>query len=271
MRTAPFCIILSLTLTGACQQAVLGEAEIKKIERFLLADGIEQAKIHVHRGTRQLGILHAIYAQPNKVKLELHLNPDRRSIREHSPTALLVTNAGFFTDAWKPTGFLKSSNKKLAPFISSGGAAGSGLVLLSNKSVDLLERSKTEEATLAAASFGIQAGPRIIEKEGKAGIRSDDRKHRNRTLIGADKRGRLVIASFISHSDWSDGLSLFEVQNLFMESNMAEAGHKDLSLEFALNLDGGPSTGFHLRHKRSPVNAAESKPVHSVLSLEIQP
>jgi hypothetical protein len=265
-------VFLCLVLLMACRDGADDtQVRIKHIERFPLADGVEKVEVQILRGKESLGTLHAVYAETDKISVKIELNPDRKPISEHAPKALLVTNAGFFTEVWKPTGFLKSENKSLAPFISKGGPAGSGLLLIDDGRVVLRERSKTTKTDLESANFGIQAGPRVIEKDGQPGIRSDDGKRRNRTIIGSDKRGRLVIACLISDTNWSDGLSLFELQNLIGSPGLGAAGHGDLQFAFALNLDGGPSTGFHLRHPRIASNAPESKTVQSVLSLQVRP
>ena len=256
---------------AACSNNQTTESvQIGGINRYPLGDGIELVKLRIKRGPREVGFVHAVYAEPEKIELELTLNPDRKPISAFDPNALAVSNAGFFTEAWKPTGFLKSKTNKIAPFISKGGPAGSGVFLLQKGRAIMIERDKAKPEALKHATFGIQAGPRVIENGGGPGIRSDDGKRRNRTLIGADQRGRLVIACMISDDGWDDGVSLFEIQKLLGQSGIGASGHEDLRLQFALNLDGGPSTGFHLRHGRHRVDATESTPVHSVLSLKVK-
>ena len=262
-------LIVFISLMG-CREQANPEVKIQRIERFPLADGIEYVNVRINRGPEHLGTLHAVYANVEAVEPAIVLNPDRVSIGELAPKALLVTNAGFFTEHWKPTGFLKSKGEKLAPFITKGGPAGSGLVLLQQNKITFHERAKTQTPILERANFGIQAGPRIIEKDGQNGIHSDDGQKRNRTIIGADQRNRLVLASFISDTSWSDGISLFELQSIISPTGMKAAGHEDLGFHFALNLDGGPSTGFYLRHPRHKIQEPENTPVHSGLSLKVR-
>jgi len=272
MTRAIVIALISLVVLSACPR---NEADarvgIDGITRYPLADGIELVKVLVKRGSSPLGFIHAIYAEPDSIDLQLTLNPERKSIAEINPKALAVFNAGFFTEAWRATGFLRSRSQNLAPFISRGGPAGSGVFVLKNGGPMMLERDKTRADSLKDARFGIQAGPRIIENGGARGIRSDDGKHRNRTIIGADQRGRIVVACMIADDGWDDGLSLYELQELLGASGLGAAGHEDLKLKFALNLDGGPSTGFHLRHGRYKVDARESTPVHSIISVQVRP
>jgi exopolysaccharide biosynthesis protein len=75
-------------------------------------------------------------------------------------------------------------------------------------------------------------------------------------VIGADAKNRVVIAVIVGPGGWATGPTLFELQQLL---------RRDLGLAFALNLDGGPSTGMYLRGEPA-IEVPESAPVHSVLA-----
>ena len=220
-----------------------GHIRITHVRHTVLADSAELLRADLFRGAANAGELIVVFVDPEAVRLDVVQNPGRKKLASLAPDAQLVMNAGYFTPEFRPTGLLVSQGKVLSPFISSGGPAGSGVVVVEDGKVDMLRREDVGARAFDDAEIAIQAGPRLIEADGRPGIRSDDGRHANRTFIGADTRGWLVIGVvYRGDGGLGGGPSLFELQRLLL--NLKKPGRR---IAFALNLDGGPSTGFHLR------------------------
>ncbi len=97
---------------------------------------------------------------------------------------------------------------------------------------------------------GVQSFPMLIKPGGLAGFpeASEDHIPARRTVIGQDRRGRIV---FLVAS-----LGYFTLRRLsvFLESS-------DLGLDIAMNLDGGPSSGMLVRQPREIIPAQTSLPI----------
>lgn len=258
-----------MAAAGCAPACVEGRIQVTDVTRVFVAKDVELITAHVERRGERTATVHALYAAPSAVTPRLLINADRRALSAMAPAALAVMNAGFFTPQRKPTGLLASGGKVHSRFVSAGGAAGSGVLVLEDGVVRLLERDAVQPGrSFAQATLAIQAGPRIIENGNKPGIRSDDGARANRTVIGADGSGRLVLAVVLGTGNWTSGPTLFELQQILGAPGLGAGGHAELGLAFALNLDGGPSTGLHVRHAVHRFDAPEASPVYSVLCLE---
>ena len=258
-------IIASVLLAAtylAARHGGAGHLHIQDVHRSVLAPGAELLQARLYRGAADAGALVILFLDPKTVQLELLVNPDRKKLTELAPGAQLVMNASYFTPEYRPTGLLASQGKVLSPFVAKGGPAGSGVLLLEDHRVQLLRREDIGDRGFEGAALAIQAGPRLIEADGTRGIRSDDGQHANRSFIGADKRGWLVLGvAYRADGGLGGGPSLFELQRLLLRLEPDAEG-----LAFALNLDGGPSTGLILRTKPE-MQMFESATVYSALAV----
>jgi hypothetical protein len=223
------------------------------------ADGLVVLRSSVFRGNRDAGTLVALYADLDELQPVIIEN-DGKSLSELAPDAAAVVNGSFFTPEARPTGLLVSEGERIFPFVPRGGAAGSGVLTISQGQVALHPRSGYEPET---ASFAIQAGPRILEPSGDRGIKGDDGSRANRTAIGASVEGRLAIAVVHDREGGhSLGLTLFELQRVF---ELLGERHPELGWTTALNLDGGASTGLWVSTPN--VRLRESTPVPFAIAL----
>ncbi len=209
--------------------------------------------------------IHALYLDPAAVQSELLLNPQKRSLKSFAKNDTIVFNAGFFTPEFRPTGLLVHQGKQLHPLVKNGG---SGVFLLRGGKVELAETKKLSRKTYQKAHLAVQAGPRIIEKGGLPGIRSDDGLRANRTALGIDHRGRMVIVISYSAGDGKgEGPSLYEFQEILGSRGLGRIS-PELALDAALNLDGGPSTGIYLLNSAMPpLQLPERAPVQSIIRI----
>ena len=243
---------------------------LRRPVRIKLEADIELVRGELERGRRAAGELVAVYAPLDRVLPRLRLNPHRMPLADLAnlaESALLVTNAGFFTPDWHATGLLVSEGETLSPFVAEAGSAGSGVFVIRENEIRLLERDAARGENFDNAVLAIQAGPRIIEPGGHPGIRSDDGAHANRTVIGADRSGRLVlVVVYQSDGGRRFGPSLYELMELLGPTGLGRIS-SDHALDQALNLDGGTSTGLALRSDRHTTDLPEQNRVFSVLSL----
>ncbi len=264
-RLALGLIVASVLFGGtylAARHGGAGHLHIQGTDRATIAPGAELLRARLYRGAADAGQLIVLFLDPKTVRLELVVNPDRKKLTQLAPGAQLVMNASYFTPEYRPTGLLVSQGEVLSAFVGKGGPAGSGVLLLEDHRVQLLRREDIKNRSFEGAALAIQAGPRLIEADGTRGIRSDDGQHANRSFIGADKRGWLVLGVvYRADGGLGGGPSLFELQRLLLRLEPGAEG-----LAFALNLDGGPSTGLILRAKPA-LQMSESATVYSALAV----
>ena len=270
LRRGAWAVLLVALAVGigtylAARHGGAGELHIHDVRHRVLAPGAELVRSNLYRGAATAGQLLVLHLDPRRINVEVVLNPDRLKLDELAAKAQLVTNAGYFTPKYRPTGLLVSGGKMLSPFVSSGGPAGSGVLVVEDATVKLLRREDIGARRFDKTSLAVQAGPRLIEPDRRPGIRSDDGQHANRTFIGGDARGWLVIGVvYRADGGLGGGPSLFELQRILLKRN-----HGVTPIIFALNLDGGPSTGLHLRGEPK-LDFAESGVVNSALVVQEQ-
>jgi hypothetical protein len=237
--------------------------------RIPVSEGVEVLEANLSGKSEEL-TLTVLYASLESIETEIILNPAEESLERLSQGQLLVMNAGFFTPKRRSTGLLISQGERLAPFVRQGGAAGSGVFVWGADGLKLLVREDLNLEEVKSATLAIQAGPRIIEPDGQAGIRADDGEYANRSFIGVDGYGRLAIGVFRSKTPGiGRGVTLYEVQNVLGSKGLGRI-HPKLGMRAALNLDGGPSTGLFLRAGNVQRTLPEGHPVQSVLRVRLK-
>ena len=153
-----------------------------------------------------------------------------------APDVLVAVNGGFFDPQLGASGLLISEGVSLARERSGGG---SGVLVIAERRARLLERGA---GLPAKTDFAVQCGPRLIEADGSAGIRTDDGRRAARTAVCVREGGReldLIVAA--SPERLGAGPGLFQLARWLAEPL---ASGELSGCEAALNLDGGPSTGL---------------------------
>jgi uncharacterized protein YigE (DUF2233 family) len=144
--------------------------------------------------------------------------------------ATLVVNGGFFDPRGNPIGLAISDGKVLSAF--SPGMSG-GVLWIRDGVAHL---TATEDYRTGPVDFAIQCRPRLVV-DSRVNIRSDDGHRAPRTAICIRTGGRSLEIDTTSENAEDLGPTLRE-----LASELA-----DLGCEEALNLDGGPSTGWAAR------------------------
>jgi uncharacterized protein YigE (DUF2233 family) len=141
--------------------------------------------------------------------------------------ARVVVNGGFFAPDGSPLGLAISEGRPLSRFSPDM----SGGVLWIREGTAHL--SATEEYQPVPADFAVQCRPRLVVGS-RVNIRSDDGRRAARTALCLRDAGRTVEVMAATGEADGSGPTLFE-----LATELAGLG-----CEEALNLDGGPSTGW---------------------------
>jgi uncharacterized protein YigE (DUF2233 family) len=157
---------------------------------------------------------------------DLHLSTALDEVlRRHS--AALVVNGGFFDERGEPLGLAVTGGATLSrfsPFMSGG------VLWVRGEAAHL---TATEEYREAAVDFAVQCRPRLVVGF-RGNIRSDDGRRAARTAICLREGGqRLDFVMALADGD-DGGPTLYELAAELVATGCEEA----------LNLDGGPSTGW---------------------------
>lgn len=155
-----------------------------------------------------------------------------RAIREQYG-AICAVNAGFFDENGDMLGFQRSSLKTFSSSISPSSVF-TGVFFVGGGSASICHR---DDFYPPHAAVAIQAGPRLIDRgEAVYGVKG---KPARLSGIAVDREGRVIIWG----SDLTALLTLKQMQDILL--GPAEKGGIDP--EYAMNLDGGSSSGFSLK------------------------
>jgi uncharacterized protein YigE (DUF2233 family) len=159
----------------------------------------------------------------------MHMSSRLDSLLAGTDGALAV-NAGFFAVDGSPLGLAVSDGRRLSHFSPEM----SGGVLWIRDGVAHL--SATEEYEAGTPEFAVQCRPRLVVGS-RVNIHSDDSRRARRTAICLRDSGRTIEFVTATGAAGDPGATL-----LALATELAEDG-----CEEALNLDGGPSTGWAFR------------------------
>ena len=194
-----------------------------------LGNGIElrRLKVELNGITNRLWLARV---EPARVRFRVlydRENPRLASEWFANAKLLLVANAGYFTEDYHATGLIISDGTRSGQ--SYTGFGGMFAVQGDRAQVRWLVAkpySPSEPLRQAAQAF-----PMLVHSGGKEGISEDDGQLARRTVVGQDRKGRII---FVVSPD-----AFFTLKHL--AAFLAASG---LELDTALNLDGGPSSGL---------------------------
>jgi|GEM_PF-3002014 len=174
------------------------------------------------------------------------------------PSLLLAVNAGYFEADGAPEGLLAGAT---VTYGVAGRRGGSGIVVVRDRRAALVPFT---------ASFGlgdpaelaVQAGPRLVEPDGRPGIRSDDGQRAPRTVMCLGDGGRRVDLIVVwERGNPLAGPGLFALSRALTAPLLAADPRR---CDQALNLDGGPSTGLVLNRQLAARVALQHLPLGPV-------
>jgi uncharacterized protein YigE (DUF2233 family) len=194
-------------------------------------NGIElrRLKVELNGVTNRLWLARV---EPARVRFRVlydHVNPRQVSEWFTSAGPLLAVNAGYFTEDYTATGMIVSDGTRSGQ--SYAGFGGMFAVRADRVEVRwLVAKPYSPSEPLRQA---VQAFPMLVHSGGQVGLSEDDGQIARRSVVGQDRKGRIVFA--VSPD------AFFTLKNL-----AAFLAASDLELDTALNLDGGPSSGLML-------------------------
>ncbi len=174
------------------------------------------------------------------------------------PALVLAVNAGYFEADGAPTGLLAGETVTYGVPSRRGGT---GIVVVRDQRATLVPF--TASFTLGGpAELAVQAGPRLIELDGRPGIRGDDGQRAPRTVLCLGDGGRRVDLILVwQRGNPLAGPGLFALSRALATPLMPADRRR---CEQALNLDGGPSTGLVLGRELAARAAVQHLPLGPV-------
>lgn len=179
-----------------------------------------------------------------------------------SPDDVLAVNAGFYDEADRPIGLARSEGRELAPLRR---ALSGGVLVVRGGQGHLFEAESfdAEAGAGASAPFALQCRPRLVVS-GSVNVRKDDGKRAERTALCLKDAGRALEVVVVREDERgaAGGPSLHALAEA-----LARRGCHD-----ALNLDGGPSTGFARRDGARVEDASPRRGVrHAIVVRRVGP
>lgn len=184
------------------------------------APGLEVAQVPLKPGVD----VWAVRYDPARFKLGLEWSAaGLRVPGAIAPGFTVALNGGYFEPDLHPSGLLIDQGREV-----QARSGGSGVIVVEDGRAKLQRLRDLKPSPTASV---LQAWPFLIEPGGADGIRRDDEKLSRRSAIALDAQGRGLLLAVPE-----DGVSLFALMQAC----------RRLGAVVALNLDGGPSTGFAL-------------------------
>ncbi len=193
------------------------------------AQGFDVTELAVIENGTEVERIHLTRIDPKKYKFEVHTAPDgARELADwmqHTSAAMIV-NGSYFARDGKPA----------TPVIARGQAQGPkaygtkhGAFVVSSKGPVVQDLARTRwQTAFRGASEAMVSFPMLIGADGRSRAHnSDPQRTANRTFIGQDKAGRIIIGTTKSAYFSLDRFAVFLASSR-------------LDLVRALNLDGGP-------------------------------
>jgi len=158
---------------------------------------------------------------------------DVKTLAEKSG-AVAAINANYFDEQGRPLGFLKVDSQEINPSVSKSSLF-TGIFGIKNQLPFITHR---DQFSARQADEGLQAGPLLLLRGTALSVARGAGRQSRRSLVGIDKKKRLIIA--VAYS-LLGGLSWAEVQEFF--------GARKWQVETAdlLNLDGGGSAQIYVK------------------------
>lgn len=165
----------------------------------------------------------------NKVNvtiLDVNMSSDFSSVLQSSLSSLVI-NGGFFEVDTEPEGLAVSGGRELSP---KSLVLGGGVLTIAEDSAKLF--AVEEYTPPAKLSFAVQCRPRLVVDK-QQHVKKDDGRRAERTALCIRDSGKQLDAVLMRGSARGTGPTLSEEAALLTQHGC----------EYALNLDGGPSTG----------------------------
>jgi uncharacterized protein YigE (DUF2233 family) len=179
--------------------------------------------------------------------------PDSLSIKQakENTKSQLAFNGSFYDKEFMPLGLLISKGKLLYPLTKS--QLMNGVLTINQKKTPSLYSSQEfqdkQSTLLPEIDFAIQAGPILLDNQGKIAVDKNNSKNAGRTAIGLDKEGKIILImlrqTLLNHENTQ---TLYD----FAQTISSSQEFTNLGLNSVINLDGGNSSGLAVTDKYFP-------------------
>lgn len=182
--------------------------------------------------------------------VDVHMSKDLASVLAQTGASLVV-NGGFFDRGQAPEGLVISEGRQLS---ARSDTLGGGVLAVAGGLATLLPAEGYVPAP--GVTFAVQARPRLVE-DGKSGIVRDDGKAAPRTALCVREAGRTLEVVVARGEAAGAGPTLALLADMLVSRGC----------QWALNLDGGPSTGAAWRGPDGAHDLPPRAPVRHALAL----
>ena len=184
---------------------------------------------------------------------ENNQSPDSLNIKQvkENTKSELAFNGSFYNKEFTPLGLLISKGKLLYPLTKS--QLMNGVLTINQKNTPSLFTSQEfqdkQKTLLPEIDFAIQAGPILLDAQGKIMIDKSNSKNAGRTAMGLDKEGKIILImlrqTLLNHENTQ---TLYD----FAQTISTSPEFTNLGLNSVINLDGGNSSGLAGKDKYFP-------------------
>ncbi|MFA6027495.1 MAG: phosphodiester glycosidase family protein [Patescibacteria group bacterium] len=261
MKKALLIAILLLATTGCTQQVTVGNLNIgieadtntekQYQEEWLeMEKGINFKEMPIYEKSGQEEYLQDVVTvfkfDPQYFTFSLKQqtqNPLVISKWQEKYKPLFVCNGGYFMENNLPSSLLKINGEQYGTKLGADSVG--ELVIDDNGQPDILENADNSQYNNLLQSY-----PLLVRPDGVKSLKDDSGQVAPRSIIAKDAEGNIL---FIFTSNYY--FSLYNLQDYLADS--------DLNLKIALNLDGGPSSGYYLNSET--IKKSESDVVPNVV------
>lgn len=239
-----------VAVTAALAAIVVGGIALTRHGRWTAADidvlANDARRVRFARGSTAFEAT-VIRFDRGRVVAQLVDVADGQTLGDVAGEATLAINGGYFDASFNPLGLYRIDGREVSPMLARPPL--SGVV-----TIDARGRLDLGAGDDPAASSAFQAGPFVIDPGGAVGIRSDDGKLAERTLLACDERSIAVVVTTPT--------TLRALAECLHDRPEAFGLAR---VDRALNLDGGPSTGFVLNVDRRVARSLPRGQIRSAL------
>ncbi len=165
-------------------------------------------------------------------------------------------NGGYYTPEFTPVGLLVIESVRIN---RPNRKKPSGILHVSPDGEVSLSDLNDYLANAPPSAFALQSWPFLVDKGGVPGIKTPDRRRHRRTAVVKTPGGGIVLVT-------SGPLTLYEFSRVLIDEDLM-----GFQVDQALNLDGGPSTGFFAQTASGPWIYPVSLPVRTLVCVKPGP
>ncbi|MEO1591159.1 MAG: phosphodiester glycosidase family protein [Cyanobacteria bacterium J06632_22] len=194
---------------------------------------------------------------PGAVRAELLDQPDLQQYETvpeaaQKRGAIAAVNGGYYGEEFEPIGLYILNGQSLQPMSNASGLLSGVVNIDATGQVNLETRANFSSSRAVSA---LQSGPFLVDPGNVLGIYSDNNKLRKRSVVALSEQRELIILT-------TSPVSLYTLAQCL---HTQAAGVGVVSIERALNLDGGISTGMFALLSNQALAKTEEVAVRTIL------